>query len=301
MKRLTKDILLILLFAVMQLVLFLLHFNPLVVLFFVPLYVIIARESFVVRLALSYAIDTIILMFMGKPAIVFVYLLIVYVIPVTIYITLQYTKTHILDFSLLTAGFLLYQVLIIKALKTLYKVDIVNELISVLKSMFEEYLKAASEDVLLDKFAEFLKLMVPGFVIVEAITLAIITYYIIKGISKRLKINKEFLNFNMLFMPKEVTIGVVVFFVFFFFLNRISLLYIVVSNMTIILSWLLFIQALSLIYAAISDRVSSQVLRSWIMAVAIVFSLQFFVIMIFVGFLDLVFDFKKRGPKRVKL
>lgn len=301
MKRITKEALVILLFATVQIILFLLHFNLLFTLLFIPVYVIVSKEKFVLRVVLSYVIAGILLVFIGKRPVDFVYLLIVYIIPVGIYISLQYLKTHILDFSLLTTSFLLYQVLVIKAFKVLYKIDIVNDLVLMLKKMFEGYFKAVSEDIVLEKFAEFIKLIIPGFVIVESITFATGAYYIIKWISKRLKINKEFLNFETLFMPREVTIGTVVFFVLLFFLNRINLLYVVVSNMVIILSWLLFIQSLSLIYAAISDRVFSKVLRSWIMVIAIIFSLQFFVVMVFVGFLDLIFDFKKRGPKKVKV
>lgn len=37
------------------------------------------------------------------------------------------------------------------------------------------------------------------------------------------------------------------------------------------------------------------------MIVIIIFSFQILPIMFLIGFLDLVFDFKKRGPKKVKL
>ncbi|WP_039766095.1 MULTISPECIES: DUF2232 domain-containing protein [unclassified Caldicellulosiruptor] len=301
MKKLAKESLLIGIFALLQFVLFLSQFNPLLVLLFVPLYTLISKENFIPRIIISYVFASIGLMFMDKTPIVFVYLLIVYIVPVTIYITLKYAKNYILDFSALIVAFLAYQVFMIKAIKSLYKIDIINGLILFLKNMLEEYFKALNEDVLLDKFAEFMKLMVPSFVIIESITFGTVAYYFFKWTAKRLKIEKDFLNFEKLFMPKEVTVGVVVFFILSFFLTQVNLLYIVVSNMIIILLWLLFIQSLSLIYAIITEKISSLFFRGWMMIVIITFSFQILPIMFLIGFLDLVFDFKKRGPKKVKL
>jgi len=206
-----------------------------------------------------------------------------------------------LDILTLAVGFLIHLVFTIKAIKSLYRIDVINEMILFLKKILEGYFKALNEDVLLDKFAEFLKLMVPSFVIVVAITLGFIAYYILKWTAKRLKIERDFLSFENLFMPKEVTIGVIIFYILSFFLTQVSLLYIVVSNMIIILLWLLFIQSLSLIYAIITEKISSPFFRGWMMIVIIIFSFQILPIMFLIGFLDLVFDFKKRGPKKVKL
>ncbi|WAM33223.1 DUF2232 domain-containing protein [Caldicellulosiruptor morganii] len=301
MKKAIKEPLIFIIFALLQYILFALQFNPLITLMFVPLYTFFAKENFALRFVISYIVAAAVLGLVGKPQTAFAYMLIVYIVPLAIHILLKYKKGYVLDFSILTGGFLIYQVLSIKAVKHLYRVDIVNGLISFLKNMLGEYFKDLNEPVLIDKFAEFIKLMVPGFVIIEAITLGIVAYFLVKWSSKRLRIEKDFLNFEKLFMPREVTVGVVVFFILSFFLTQVNLLYVVASNMMIILSWLLFIQSLSLIYAAAVDRVSSSFFRNLIMFIVIIFGIQFFVVMILVGFLDLVFDFKKRNPKRVKL
>lgn len=301
MKKLAKEFLFISVFALLQFVLFLSQFNPLLLLLFVHLYTLFSKENFIPRVIISYVFASIGLMLMSKVPIAFVYLLIIYIVPVTVYIVLKYVKSYILDILTLAVGFLIHLVFTIKAIKSLYRIDVINEMILFLKKILEGYFKALNEDVLLDKFAEFLKLMVPSFVIVVAITLGFIAYYILKWTAKRLKIERDFLSFENLFMPKEVTIGVIIFYILSFFLTQVSLLYIVVSNMIIILLWLLFIQSLSLIYAIITEKISSPFFRGWMMIVIIIFSFQILPIMFLIGFLDLVFDFKKRGPKKVKL
>ncbi|ADQ04291.1 Protein of unknown function DUF2232, membrane [Caldicellulosiruptor owensensis OL] len=299
--KLLKEGLVLITFGVYQVILFLLQFNPILALVGFPLYVVTVKENFAKRMAISYAISALIIMIMGKSPINLLFLLITFILPICVFLFLRISKTIVMDFSILTAGFLLYQVLFIKAVKILYKIDIIAQLLSILKGMFEDYFKIVGDDKLSEKLVEFLKLLMPGFVIVEAITLTLVGYYITKFIANKVGIQKEFLPFSKLFMPKEVTVGVVVFFILSLFLTNINTLYIVVSNMTIILSWLLFIQALSLIYAVIAEKISSPFIGGWLFVVLLVLSMQFLILMIFIGFLDLVFDFKKRKPKRVEL
>lgn len=299
--KLLKEGFILIAFGVYQVILFLLQFNPILALVGFPLYVVAVKENFARRMAISYAISVLILMIIGKSPINFLFLLITFILPICVFLLLQISKTTAMDFAMLTAGFLLYQVLVIKAIKILYKKDIIAQLLSILKGMFEGYFKMVSDDKLSDKLVEFLKLLMPGFVIVEAITLALVGYYIVKFVATRVGIQKKFLPFSKLFMPKEVTVGVVVFFILSLFLTNINALYIVVSNMTIILSWLLFVQALSLIYAVIAEKISSPFIGGWLFVVLLVVSMQFFILMIFIGFLDLILDFKKRKPKRVEL
>jgi len=299
--KLLKEGLVLITFGVYQVILFLLQFNPILALVGFPLYVVAVKENFVKRMAISYAISALIIMIIGKSPINLLFLLITFILPICIFLLLRISRTFAMDFATFTAGFLLYQVLVIKAIKILYKIDIIAQLLSILKGMFEGYFKMVGDDKLSDKLVEFLKLLMPGFVIVEAITLTLVGYYITKFVANKVGIQKEFLPFSKLFMPKEVTAGVVVFFVLSIFLTSINALYIVVSNMTIILSWLLFIQAISLIYAVIVEKIRSPFIRGWLFAVLIIFSMQFFILMIFIGFLDLIFDFKKRKPKRVEL
>ena len=292
--KLLKEGLVLITFGVYQVILFLLQFNPILALIGFPLYVVAVKENFAKRMAISYAISALIIMIMGKSPINLLFLLITFILPICVFLFLCISKTIVMDFSILTAGFLLYQVLFIKAVQILYKIDIIAQLLTILKGMFEDYFKIVDDDKLLEKLAEFLKLLMPGFVIVEAITLALVGYYITKFVANKVGIQKEFLPFSKLFMPKEVTVGVVVFFILSLFLTNINTLYIVVSNMTIILSWLLFIQALSLIYAVIAEKISSPFIGGWLFVVLLVLSMQFLILMIFIGFLDLVFDFKKR-------
>lgn len=299
--KLLKEGLISIVTGVFQMVLFLLQFNPILALVGFPLYVVAVKENFVKRMAISYAISALIIMIIGKSPINLLFLLITFILPICVFLLLRVSRTIVMDFATFTAGFLLYQVLVIKAIKILYKIDIIAQLLSILKGMFEGYFKMVGDDKLSDKLVEFLKLLMPGFVIVEAITLALVGYYITKFVVNKVGIQKEFLPFSKLFMPKEVTVGVVVFFILSLFLININAFYIVVSNMTIILSWLLFIQALSLIYAVITEKIRSPFIGGWLFAVLIIFSMQFFILMIFIGFLDLIFDFKKRKPKRVEL
>lgn len=299
--KLLKEGLISIVTGVFQMVLFLLQFNPILALVGFPLYVVAVKENFVKRMAISYAISALIIMIIGKSPINLLFLLITFILPICVFLLLRVSRTIVMDFATFTAGFLLYQVLVIKAIKILYKTDIIAQLLSILKGMFEGYFKMVGDDKLSDKLVEFLKLLMPGFVIVEAITLALVGYYITKFVVNKVGIQKEFLPFSKLFMPKEVTVGVVVFFILSLFLININAFYIVVSNMTIILSWLLFIQALSLIYAVITEKIRSPFIGGWLFAVLIIFSMQFFILMIFIGFLDLIFDFKKRKPKRVEL
>ncbi len=299
--KLLKEGLISIVTGVFQMVLFLLQFNPILALVGFPLYVVAVKENFVKRMAISYAISALIIMIIGKSPINLLFLLITFILPICVFLLLRVSRTIVMDFATFTAGFLLYQVLVIKAIKILYKTDIIAQLLSILKGMFEGYFKMVGDDKLSDKLVEFLKLLMPGFVIVEAITLALVGYYITKFVVNKVGIQKEFLPFSKLFMPKEVTVGVVVFFILSLFLININAFYIVVSNMTIILSWLLFIQALSLIYAVITEKIRSPFIGGWLFAVLIIFSMQFFILMIFIGFLDLILDFKKRKPKRVEL
>jgi len=300
-KKLLNEGLILIAFGVYQVILFLLQFNPILALVGFPLYVVAVKDNFVKRIAISYAISALIIMIIGKSPINLLFLLITFILPICVFLLLRVSRTIVMDFSVLTAGFLLYQVLFIKAIKILYKIDIIAQLLSILKGMFEDYFKIVGDDKLSEKLVEFLKLLMPGFVIVEAITLALVGYYFIKFVANKVRIQKEFLPFSKLFMPKEVTVGVVVFFILSLFLTNINTLYIVVSNMTIILSWLLFIQALSLIYAVIAEKISSPFIGGWLFAVLLVLSMQFLILLVFIGFLDLVFDFKKRKPKRVEL
>ncbi|WPX09646.1 DUF2232 domain-containing protein [Anaerocellum danielii] len=299
--KLLKEGSILIAFGVFQVVLFLFQFNPILAVVGFPLYVVAVKENFVTRMAISYVISALVLMIIGKSPINLLFLLITFILPICAFFLLRISKTTAMDFATLTAGFLLYQVLVIKAIKVLYKIDIIAQILFLLKGMFESSLRMVGDDNLSDRLIEFLKLMMPGFVIVEAITLALVGYYITKFIANRVKIQKEFLPFSKLFMPKEVTFGVVVFFILSLFLTNINALYVVVSNMTIILSWLLFIQALSLIYSVIAEKISWSFIRGWLFAVLIIFSMQFLFLMIFIGFLDLVFDFKKRKSKRVEL
>lgn len=299
--KLLKEGLISIVTGVFQMVLFLLQFNPILALVGFPLYVVAVKENFVKRMAISYVISALIIMIIGKSPINLLFLLITFILPICVFLLLRVSRTIVMDFATFTAGFLLYQVLVIKAIKILYKIDIIAQLLSILKGMFEGYFKMVGDDKLSDKLVEFLKLLMPGFVIVEAITLALVGYYITKFVANKVGIQKEFLPFSKLFMPKEVTVGVVVFFILSLFLTSINVLYIIVSNMTIILSWLLFIQALSLIYAVITEKIRSPFIGGWLFAVLIIFSMQFFILMIFIGFLDLIVDFKKRKPKRVEL
>jgi hypothetical protein len=299
--KLLKEGLISIVTGVFQMVLFLLQFNPIFALVGFPLYVVAAKENFLKKMAISYVISALIIMILGKSPINLLFILITFVLPVCVFLILRVSKTTVMDFVIYIAGFLFYQVLVIKAIKILYKIDIIAQLLSILKGVFEGYFKMVGDDKLSDKLVEFLKLLMPGFVIVEAITLALVGYYITKFIANMVGIQKEFLPFSKLFMPKEVTVGVVVFFILSLFLTSINVLYIIVSNMTIILSWLLFIQALSLMYAVITEKIRSPFIGGWLFAVLIIFSMQFFILMIFIGFLDLIFDFKKRKPKRVEL
>ncbi|AEM74306.1 DUF2232 domain-containing protein [Caldicellulosiruptor acetigenus] len=299
--KLLKEGFILIAFGVFQVILFLLQFNPILALVGFPLYVVAVKENFVKRMAISYAISVLIIMIIGKSPINFLFLLITFILPICVFLLLQISKTTVMDFATLTAGFLLYQVLVIKAIKILYKIDIIAQLLSILKGMFEGYFKIVGDDKLSDRLVEFLKLLMPGFVIVEAITLALVGYYIVKFVATRVRIQKEFLPFSKLFMPKEVTVGVVVFFILSLFPTTVGAFYVVVSNMIIIFLLLLFIQSLSLIYAVIEEKINSQFIRSWLFTVLIIFGMQFLILMIFIGFLDLILDFKKRKPKRVEL
>lgn len=299
--KLLKEGFILIAFGVFQVILFLLQFNPFLALVGFPLYVVAVKENFIKRMAISYAISVLILMIIGKSPINFLFLLITFILPICVFLLLQISKTTVMDFATLTAGFLLYQVLVIKAIKILYKKDEVAQVLSLLKGMFESYFRVIGDDNLSDRLVEFFKLMMPGFVIVNAITIALLGYYITKSIAKKVGIQKEFLPFSKLFMPKEVTVGVVVFFILSLFPTTVGAFYVVVSNMIIILLLLLFIQSLSLIYAVIEEKINSQFIRGWLFTVLIIFGMQFLILMIFIGFLDLILDFKKRKPKRVEL
>ncbi|ADQ40187.1 Protein of unknown function DUF2232, membrane [Caldicellulosiruptor acetigenus I77R1B] len=299
--KLLKEGFILIAFGVFQVILFLLQFNPILALVGFPLYVVAVKENFVKRMAISYAISVLILMIIGKSPINFLFLLITFILPICVFLLLQISKTTVMDFATLTAGFLLYQVLVIKAIKVLYKKDEVAQVLSLLKGMFESYFRVIGDDNLSDRLVEFFKLMMPGFVIVEAIVFALFGYYIAKFVANKVGIQKEFLPFSKLFMPKEVTVGVVVFFILSLFPTTVGAFYVVVSNMIIILLLLLFIQSLSLIYAVIEEKINSQFIRGWLFTVLIIFGMQFLILMIFIGFLDLILDFKKRKPKRVEL
>lgn len=299
--KLLKEGLISIVTGVFQMVLFLLQFNPILALVGFPLYVVAVKENFVKRMAISYAISALIIMIIGKSPINLLFLLITFILPICVFLLLRVSRTIVMDFATFTAGFLLYQVLVIKAIKILYKKDEVAQVLSLLKGMFESYFRVIGDDNLSDRLVEFFKIMMPGFVIVEAITLALVGYYITKSVAKKVGIQKEFLPFSKLFMPKEVTVGVVVFFILSLFPTNVGAFYVVVINMIIIFLLLLFIQSLSLIYAVIEEKINSQFIRSWLFTVLIIFGLQFLLLMIFIGFLDLILDFKKRKPKKVEL
>ncbi|PBC87408.1 putative membrane protein DUF2232 [Caldicellulosiruptor bescii] len=300
--KLLKEGLISIVTGVFQMVLFLLQFNPIFALVGFPLYVVAAKENFLKKMAISYVISALIIMILGKSPINLLFILITFILPVCVFLILRVSKTTVMDFVIYIAGFLFYHVLFIKAIKILYKIDIIELVLSILEGILKGYFNPAGDDKL-NKLVEFLKLLMPGFVIVEAITFALFGYYITKFVANMVGIQKEFLPFSKLFMPKEVTVGVVVFFILSLFLTSINVLYIIVSNMTIILSWLLFIQALSLMYAVITEKIRSPFIGGWLFAVLIMFSMHFliFFLMMFIGFLDLIVDFKKRKPKRVEL
>jgi hypothetical protein len=263
--KLLKEGFILIAFGVFQVILFLLQFNPFLALVGFPLYVVAVKENFIKRMAISYAISVLILMIIGKSPINFLFLLITFILPICVFLLLQISKTTVMDFATLTAGFLLYQVLVIKAIKILYKKDEVAQVLSLLKGMFESYFRVIGDDNLSDRLVEFFKLMMPGFVIVDAITIALLGYYITKSVAKKVGIQKEFLPFSKLFMPKEVTVGVVVFFILSLFPTTVGAFYVVVSNMIIILLLLLFIQSISLIYAVIEEKINSQFIRGWLL------------------------------------
>lgn len=202
--KLLKEGLISVVIGVFQIILFLLQFNPVLTLAGFPLYVVAVKENFVKRMAISYAISVLILMIIGKSPINFLFLLITFILPICVFLLLQISKTTVMDFATLTAGFLLYQVLVIKAIKVLYKKDEVAQVLSLLKGMFESYFRVIGDDNLSDRLVEFFKLMMPGFVIVEAIVFALFGYYIAKFVANKVGIQKEFYLFQSYLCPKKL-------------------------------------------------------------------------------------------------
>lgn len=301
MKEMLKEVLIILVVSIAQVFLFLSGFNPFLILLLIPVYILTIGKNPFKRLAFSFIIALFILLLLGKSFNVSIYLLIIYILPIILYISLSYIKSYLHDFLLLCSGYLLLQVLVIRALNVIYKVDVIKETNSSLKVLMEHYFEMTGEEIDVGKLLKIMNFMMPSFIIIGSITMTFITYYISKWIVKRLKIQKEYMDFDKLFMPQEVTIGVVAFFIVQLFIKELNVFSIVITNIIIILIYLLFIQSLSLTYAILSDKIQSSVTRNLIMIILLGILIQLSPLLIFIGLLDLLFDFKKRKPKKVEL